>query len=82
MAEAFNMWDELARHCGVNPDNREKRNGLKTQAYRLILGLENDISVQDNQILRFLRKNHLAIMATMMRDNQVTDAMRKATKHD
>ena len=81
MAEPFNVWDELARHCGVDPDNREKRNALKMQAYRLVLGLENDISVQDTQILQFLRENHLAIMADMVRDNQVTEAMRKATKH-
>ena len=82
MADAFNTWDGLARHCGVDPDNREKRNALKAHAYRLILGLENDISVQDTQILQFLRENHLAIMANMVRDNQVTEAMREETKHD
>ena len=82
MAEPFNVWDELARHCGVDPDNREKRNALKMQAYRLIMGMENEISSLDNQILQFLRENHLAIMANMVRDNQVTEAMRKATKHD
>ncbi len=82
MAESkWNMWDELAHYCLEHPVTREGHDDLKVRAYRLIMGMENEISSLDNQILRFLRKNHLAIMATMVRDNQVTEAMRKAAQH-
>ena len=82
MAEKWNMWDELARHCGVDPHRRSpSRNRLKRRAYRLILGLENGISVEDTFILRFLRENHLAVMANMVRTNQTLNATVRRPHH-
>ena len=82
MADTFNLWDELAVECLERPASEGDHKDLKARTYRLIMGMESSIDSLDNAILRFLRLNHLAIMATLVQDDQVAEEIRKAAKHD
>ena len=78
MADTFNLWDELAIECLERPAIEGGHKDMKARTYRLIMGMESSIDSLDNAILRFLRLNHLAIMAVLVQDDQVTEEMRKA----
>ena len=79
MAEAFSIWDELSIETLEYPVSREDHNDLKARTYRLIMGMVSNIDSLDNAILRFLRINHIAIMAVLVQDDQVAEEMRKAS---